>query len=95
MSLPKKLSKNAPEKKKKAVMKKTMHELKTAPVEAPSRKATHGKHREKQDIAIALKQSGQSHEAKSGKKMMDGPSMTAEKNAKKSGNRRKRNIGRS
>jgi hypothetical protein len=59
MPLPK-VSKKAPKAKKKAAMKSAMHELKHAPVEAPSRKATSGETRKKQDIAIALKKSGQS-----------------------------------
>lgn len=64
MPLPPKLKKSASKKKKRATMKKTMHELKHAPVKAPSRKATSGEQRHKQDIAIALKQSGQSNESK-------------------------------
>jgi hypothetical protein len=60
MPLPKTLPKSAPKKKKKAVAAKVFHELKHSPVEAPSRKATSGVQRQKQNIAIALKKSGQS-----------------------------------
>jgi hypothetical protein len=63
MPLPK-VSKKAPKAKKKAAMKSAMHELKHGKVEAPSRKATSGVQRHKQDIAIAMKQSGQSKESK-------------------------------
>jgi hypothetical protein len=62
MPLPKKLPKGASKAKKKSVMTKAMHELKHAPVTAPSRKATSGAQRHKQDIAIAMKQSGQGKE---------------------------------
>jgi hypothetical protein len=60
MPLPKSLPKKASKTKKKAVMGKVMSELKHSPVEAPSRKATSGTQRHKQDVAIALKKSGQS-----------------------------------
>ena len=60
MPLPKKLPKKASKAKKKAVMAKTMDELKSSPVKSPARKATSGAQRHKQDVAIALKQSGQS-----------------------------------
>jgi hypothetical protein len=59
MPLPK-ISKKAPKAKKKAAMKSAMHELSHGPVTAPSRKATGGEARKKQNIAIALKSSGQS-----------------------------------
>lgn len=68
MPLPKTLPKSAPKKKKKAVMGKVMSELKHAPVEAPSRKATSGTQRHKQDVAIALKKSGQSKDKPAGRK---------------------------
>lgn len=68
MPLPKKLPKSAPKKKKKAVMGKVMSELKHAPVESPSRKATSGEQRRKQDIAIGLKQSAQSKDKPAGRK---------------------------
>jgi hypothetical protein len=64
MPLPKSLPKSASKKKKKAVAAKVFHELKHSPVEAPSRKATSGKQRQKQNIAIALKKSGQSDQSK-------------------------------
>jgi len=58
MPLPKKLKKGASKKKKKSVMQATMHDLKHGP---------HHKDRtRKQEIAIGLKQSGQSN--KKGKK---------------------------
>jgi hypothetical protein len=68
MPLPKKLPKKAPKAKKKAVMGKTMSELKHSPVEAPSRKATSGAKRHAQDVAISLKQSGQSKDQPAGRK---------------------------
>lgn len=64
MPLPKTLPKSASKKKKKSVMGKVMSELKHSPVEAPSRKATSGTQRHKQDVAIALKKSGQSRSPK-------------------------------
>jgi hypothetical protein len=68
MPLPAKLKKTASKKKKTSVMQKTMHELKHSPVKAPSRKATSGAQRHKQDVAIALQQSGQSKKKKAKKK---------------------------
>lgn len=67
MPLPPKVSKKAPKSKKKAVMAEAMSELKHAPVKAPSRLATTGKQRHKQDIAIALQQSGQDKPKKKAK----------------------------
>ena len=56
MPLPKKLSKKAPKAKKKKVVEETMHDLKNGP---------HHKDRShKQEVAIALKQSGQSKKGK-------------------------------
>jgi len=52
--LPKPLKKTAPKKKKNAVMKQTMHELKNSGTKRPL----------KQRIAIGLKQSGQSNKKK-------------------------------
>jgi hypothetical protein len=68
MPLPEKLSKKAPKSKKKAVMAEAMHELKHAPVKAPSRKATSGTKRNQQDIAIGLQQAGLSHKKENKKK---------------------------
>lgn len=52
MPLPAALKKTAPKAKKKAVMSKTMADLKAGP--------HHGQRTPKQEVAIALKQSGQS-----------------------------------
>lgn len=68
MPLPKKLSKKAPKAKKKKVMAETMKELTSGPVNAPSRKATSGKQRQKQNVAIALQQAGMSNKKKAEKK---------------------------
>jgi hypothetical protein len=68
MPLPPKLSKKAPKAKKQKVMKATMHELAHGPVNAPSRKATSGAQRQKQNVAIALQQSGLSKKAAKPKK---------------------------
>jgi hypothetical protein len=57
MPLPKKLSRKAPKAKKKAVMAKTMSDLKAGP--------HHGDRTRAQEIAIGLKQSGQSKKKKS------------------------------
>jgi len=67
MPLPPQLSKKAPAKKKKAQMQDTMSELKHGPVTAPSRKATHGAQRQKQNLAIALKNAGMSKKRKAKK----------------------------
>ena len=58
MPLPKPLSKKAPAAKKKARVASTMHELAHSPVTAPSRKATSGKQRQAQNVAIAMKSAG-------------------------------------
>lgn len=64
MPLPKKLKRNASMKKKRKVMQESMHELETGPVNAPSRKATSGKQRHKQNVAIALSQAGMARKKK-------------------------------
>jgi len=63
------MSKKASPKKKHARMEKDMHELDTGPVNAPSRKAAmkHGTLK-KQNVAIALKNSGLSKKKKAAKK---------------------------
>jgi hypothetical protein len=66
--LPKPLSKKAPKKQKQARAESVMHELAHGPVNAPSRKATSGKQRQKQNVAIMLKNSGQSNRGKKVKK---------------------------
>ena len=58
MPMKKPLKRGAPKKKKDARMAEDMHELTHGPVNAPSRKATSGKQRQKQNVAIALKNSG-------------------------------------
>lgn len=68
MPLPKKLSPKAPKAKKKAQGAEVMDELKNGPVNSPSRKATSGKQRQKQDIAIMLQNTGQSNKGKKPKK---------------------------
>jgi hypothetical protein len=59
MPLPPKLSKKAPKAKKKARAASVMHELAHGPVNSPARKATSGKQRQKQNVAIMLQNSGQ------------------------------------
>ncbi len=61
MPLPKPLKPSAPKDKKKARASEVMDELKHGPVNSPSRKATSGKQRQKQDIAIMLQNTGQSN----------------------------------
>ena len=69
MPLPPELSKKASPKKKKKRMADTMHELAHGPVTAPSRKATHGAQRQKQNVAIAMKNAGMAKpKRKKGKK---------------------------
>jgi hypothetical protein len=82
MPLPEQLKKGAPKKKKEAVVKATMHDLKHGP---------HHKDRtHKQEVAIAMKQSGQS------KKKADSKFVAKfQKKSNKDAHRRKRNIGRS
>ena len=60
MPLPKPLKKNASKKKKEARTASVMDELTHGPVNAPSRKATSGAQRQKQNVAIMLKNTGQS-----------------------------------
>jgi hypothetical protein len=63
MPLPPELSKKAPRKKKRARAKAVMHELKKGPVRSPSRKAAaRNGTSDKQDVAIMLKNSGQSRD---------------------------------
>jgi hypothetical protein len=64
MPLPPKLSKKAPKAKKKAQAAKAMSELSHGPVTAPSRKVTTGSQRQKQNVAIMLKNTGQSKKKK-------------------------------
>lgn len=61
MPLPKPLKPSASKDKKKARAGEVMDELKHGPVNSPSRKATSGKQRQKQDIAIMLQNTGQSN----------------------------------
>lgn len=64
MPLPEALSKKAPKAKKQKRVTQVMHELKLAPAESPSRKASSRKQRQKQDVAIALKNAGMSKKRK-------------------------------
>lgn len=85
MPLPKPLKKGASKEKKKEVVSKTMHDLKTGP---------HHKDRtHKQEVAIAMKQSGQSKKSTPAKKSETLDEAKARRG--KAQNRRKRNIGRS
>lgn len=68
MPLPKPLKKTASTKAKRTRAKTVMHELTHGPVNAPSRKATRGKQRQKQNIAIMLKNTGQSRTKKTARK---------------------------
>ena len=60
MPLPPQLRKGASKKKVKQQAQKVMHELKHSPVTSPARKATSGLQRHKQDVAIMMKNTGQS-----------------------------------
>ena len=91
MPLPAPLAKSASKKRKKSVMAKTMADLKAGP---------HHKDRtHKQEVAIGLKQSGQSNKPPAGKKMpmgKKGPAAMAMAKMKmhKDANRKPRNKGR-
>lgn len=68
MPLPKPLTRRASKKAKRKRVGDVMSELKHGPVKAPSRKATSGKQRQKQNIAIALKSAGMSRKRPAKKK---------------------------
>lgn len=89
MPLPKPLKRGASKKAKKRVVKETMHDLKHGP---------HHKDRtRKQEIAIAMKQSGQSKSGKKRKSSKDSQGRniaTKTKPKRKAANRKVRNKGR-
>ncbi len=64
MPLPKALKPGAAKSKVKARASEVMDELTHGPVNSPSRKATSGKQREKQNLAIMLQNTGQSNKKK-------------------------------
>jgi hypothetical protein len=68
MPLPTPLKKSAPKAKKQARTKSVMAELSHGPVTAPSRKVTTGAQRQRQNVAVMLKNSGQSNKAVKPKK---------------------------
>jgi membrane-bound lytic murein transglycosylase len=82
MPLPKPLKKGASKKKKEEVVKATMHDLKVGP---HHKDRTHA-----QEVAIAMKQSGQSKKAGKKETVAD-----AKERIDKKQHRRKRNLGRS